>query len=143
MDLAERLKVARRNSGLTQDEVAERVHISRQAISQWETGKSSPDIENIKLLNDIYLVDNLLDSTIRIKQFNFRTLLNRKIILSILAGLLLLFLCFRNKDSFGYQWKCLDGDHYQSNVHILSDTAVDKANAHAAKYGHKVTIFKK
>lgn len=43
--------------------------------------------------------------------------------------------------SNGYQWQCLDDDGYISHVHHFSNTAITKANAHAAKYGHKVTIY--
>ncbi|WP_422804601.1 helix-turn-helix transcriptional regulator [Tetragenococcus halophilus] len=45
MELDKRLKVARKNAGLSQNEVAEKLHISRQAISQWENGRSYPDLD--------------------------------------------------------------------------------------------------
>lgn len=51
MELDKRLKVARKNAGLSQNEVAEKLHISRQAISQWENGRSYPDLDNLTLLS--------------------------------------------------------------------------------------------
>lgn len=62
MELKTSLKDARKQANLSQEEVATRLHISRQAISQWETGKSYPDIDNLKLLGDIYGLnfDNIL-----------------------------------------------------------------------------------
>jgi transcriptional regulator with XRE-family HTH domain len=54
MDLGSRIKEARERQNLSQDELAERMDISRQAISKWETGKSYPDIEKILKLSDIF-----------------------------------------------------------------------------------------
>lgn len=39
---------------LSQEALAERLHISRQTLSKWETGESLPDIEKCKLLADIF-----------------------------------------------------------------------------------------
>jgi transcriptional regulator with XRE-family HTH domain len=54
MDLGNRIKEARERLNLSQDELAEKMAISRQAISKWETGKSYPDIEKILKLSDIF-----------------------------------------------------------------------------------------
>jgi|UPI00046E4F52 hypothetical protein len=58
-----------------------------------------------------------------------------------LISVICLVLQFSTYRQNGYQWKCLNKDHYISHVHKFSNTAVTKANAHAAKYGHKVTIY--
>ncbi len=55
-DTSTRLKVLRIQKGYTQEEIANRLHVSRQAVSRWETGKSSPDIDNLTLLGEIYEV---------------------------------------------------------------------------------------
>ncbi|MGX7262363.1 helix-turn-helix domain-containing protein [Enterococcus crotali] len=62
MNIGEQLKSRRKELEMTQEEVAKQLFISRQAISNWETGKSYPDIENIIILSDIYEIslDNLL-----------------------------------------------------------------------------------
>lgn len=52
----ERLKEARRKSGLTQEHVAEMLHVSRQTISRWERGTSQPTSRQIRELAEIYQV---------------------------------------------------------------------------------------
>lgn len=54
MDLGNRIKETRERLTMSQDELAEKMDISRQAISKWETGKSYPDIEKILKLSDIF-----------------------------------------------------------------------------------------
>ncbi|AZP95496.1 transcriptional regulator (plasmid) [Latilactobacillus curvatus] len=54
MDLSQQLKTSRQNAGLSQTKVAEQLHISRQAISQWENGKNYPDLDNLILLSQLY-----------------------------------------------------------------------------------------
>lgn len=54
MDLGNRIREEREKRNLSQDELAEKLDISRQAISKWETGKSYPDIETILKLSDIF-----------------------------------------------------------------------------------------
>lgn len=49
-----KLQELRKKNNLSQAEVAEYLHVSRQAISQWENGKASPDIENIKKMCKLY-----------------------------------------------------------------------------------------
>ena len=44
----------RTNRGLSQEEVAEKVFVTRQAVSRWETGETVPNTETLKLLSDFY-----------------------------------------------------------------------------------------
>ena len=44
----------RTKSGLSQDELAEKVFVTRQAVSRWETGKTLPDTETLKLLSKLF-----------------------------------------------------------------------------------------
>ncbi|GHP13224.1 hypothetical protein YK48G_06490 [Lentilactobacillus fungorum] len=53
-DLSQQLKKARLNKGLSQNEVATILHISRQSISKWENGRSYPDIDNLISLSQLY-----------------------------------------------------------------------------------------
>ncbi len=48
------LKLYRKQSGMTQEQVAEKLGVSRQAVAKWESGESLPDIENIIALSDLY-----------------------------------------------------------------------------------------
>lgn len=62
MELNTKLKEARSHAGLTQEEVAEAIQVSRQTISNWETGKFYPDILSVITLSDLYAIslDELL-----------------------------------------------------------------------------------
>lgn len=53
---AEKLKRARKNAGLTQEQLAEKLLVSRQAITKWESEKGLPDIENLKLLSQVLCI---------------------------------------------------------------------------------------
>lgn len=56
MDLSTQLKKAREEAGLSQADVSEKINLSRQAISRWENGRSTPDVETLILLSDLYNV---------------------------------------------------------------------------------------
>lgn len=62
MSLNKKLRDRRLLLGLSQNTVADKLNISRQAISQWENGKSYPDIDNLSRLSAIYhiSVDELI-----------------------------------------------------------------------------------
>lgn len=62
MEIGKKLREARVASGLTQEQVAEELHISRQTISNWENEKSYPDIASVVKMSDLYSVslDDLL-----------------------------------------------------------------------------------
>ena len=53
-ELSERLRQFRKNAGLSQEQLAEALDISRQAVSKWESGTTSPDIHNIIQLGKLY-----------------------------------------------------------------------------------------
>ena len=62
MILGEQLKENRQQLKMTQQELAEKMHVSRQTISNWEVGRSYPDIESLILLSDLFSIslDKLL-----------------------------------------------------------------------------------
>lgn len=62
MKIGKKLKNARIEAGLTQEKAAEKIDVSRQAISNWENEKSYPDIISVIALSDLYSVslDELL-----------------------------------------------------------------------------------
>ncbi len=63
MALAENIKALRKKKGMTQEALAENLHISAQAVSKWETGQSCPDVEMLPKLAIIFdtSLDNLFD----------------------------------------------------------------------------------
>ena len=64
MTFGEKLKCARKNAGLTQEQLADKLLVSRQAITKWESDNGMPDIENLRRLSKLlgvsldYLLDN-------------------------------------------------------------------------------------
>lgn len=62
MELGNKIKYYRGEKELSQEELAERVYVSRQTISNWENNKSYPDINSIVLLSEIFeiSIDNLI-----------------------------------------------------------------------------------
>lgn len=79
MELSQKLKELRKKQGLTQLELAERLFVSRQAISGWEAGTSRPSTENLQSLSRLFNIplETLLDDTaegrsLRRRQRSFR-----------------------------------------------------------------------
>ena len=62
MEIGKKLKDARMKAGFTQENVAEKINVSRQTISNWENEKSYPDIISVIALSDLYStsLDDLL-----------------------------------------------------------------------------------
>lgn len=100
MEIGKKLKEARQMSGLTQENVAEKLNVSRQTISNWETEKFYPDILYVSQLSDLYqvsldellkgyerMIQHLEDSTNVVKS-------NKKILLAFICNICLLFLFF-------------------------------------------------
>lgn len=54
--MGERLLTLRNQNGLTQEELAERLAVSRQSISKWELNKALPDVEKLVMLSEMYCV---------------------------------------------------------------------------------------
>ena len=54
MNIGDKLYELRRNKNLTQDDVAEKLNVSRQTISKWETNLSTPDFDKIAPLCELY-----------------------------------------------------------------------------------------
>lgn len=63
MELQTILKQKRNELQLTQEEVAEKIHVSRQTISNWENGRNLPDLSSLILISEIYAVS--LDELIK------------------------------------------------------------------------------
>jgi transcriptional regulator with XRE-family HTH domain len=64
MDFSSKLQQLRTNSGLTQEQLAEKLFVSRVTVSKWESGRGYPNIESLKLIARVFSVtiDDLLSS---------------------------------------------------------------------------------
>lgn len=62
MELAEKLRALRKQAGISQEKLAEKLGVSRQAVTKWETAAGIPDIENLRALSDLFQIslDELL-----------------------------------------------------------------------------------
>ena len=56
METKEILLKLRNKAGLSQEELAEKVYVTRQAVSRWETGETLPNTETLKQLSRLYNV---------------------------------------------------------------------------------------
>ncbi|MFR8008980.1 MAG: helix-turn-helix transcriptional regulator, partial [Gordonibacter urolithinfaciens] len=65
VEIAQRLAEMRREKGFSQEELAARLGLSRQAVSKWERAESSPDTGNLIALADLYGVT--LDELVRVE----------------------------------------------------------------------------
>lgn len=65
MTLGENLQRLRRAKGLSQDEVAQKLFLSRQSVSKWENDGAEPGVENLKALSRLYgvTIDELVGNT--------------------------------------------------------------------------------
>lgn len=70
MELGNNLFNARKKSGLSQEDVAEKLGVSRQTISKWELGETLPDIRQSKKLSDLYhlSLDELIDFDLDVQE---------------------------------------------------------------------------
>lgn len=64
MTFAENLKMLRKQAGMSQEQLAEKIGVSRQAVTKWETGAGIPDIENIMAISTLFdiSIDDLLSN---------------------------------------------------------------------------------
>ena len=64
MTLAEKLKSMRKQTGLSQEQLAEKLGVSRQAVTKWETDAGIPDIENVMAISALFDIsmDELLSN---------------------------------------------------------------------------------
>ena len=113
MDFSEKLQALRKASHLTQEQLAEQLFVSRTAVSKWETGKGTPNIDSLKAIARLFhiTIDELLSgeellclaetenqNNLRRKTAMFQGMLN----LLAIAGLLLPL------------YKVQIGDHFNS-----------------------------
>ena len=68
MELSSQMKKYRTEAGLSQDALAEKIFVSRQTISNWETGKNYPDINSLLRMSEVFgvSVDTLLKGDVEV-----------------------------------------------------------------------------
>ena len=56
--VGENIKNIRKKLGITQEELAEKINVTRQAVSNWENGKTEPDLETISSIAEVFGIDS-------------------------------------------------------------------------------------
>lgn len=99
MELGNQIKHYRNEKGLSQEELAERVYVTRQTISNWENNKNYPDINSIVLLSEIFeiSIDNLIKGDLEkmkkeinseeVKKLNFYSLMMAILMIAAIISL--------------------------------------------------------
>lgn len=87
MNIAERIQYLRKQKGYSQEELADRMGVSRQAVSKWESGQSMPDLEKIIVMSNLFEVttDYIL------KGIEPVSTTNKKTIKTLYTGFVLIF----------------------------------------------------
>ena len=75
MELGNQVRKYRNALSLSQDALAEKVYVSRQTISNWENGKSYPDVNSLVLLSEVFgtSIDNLIKGDVEIMKEHVRS----------------------------------------------------------------------
>ena len=70
MNFSKKLQILRKEKRLSQEGLAEKLNVSRQAVSKWESGQSFPELDKIIILSDIFsvTVDELVKDNIELKR---------------------------------------------------------------------------
>lgn len=99
MNLGKKIAELRKKNNLSQEELAEKVGVARQTISKWETGDTTPDINQVKIISKIFnisideLVDNDINNVIVEKVSNTEKLAGITIkILKVLGIMIIVFI---------------------------------------------------
>jgi len=90
MNLNELLKNFRIKNKMTQEQLADKIHVSHQTISKWEQGINTPSIDNLMILSDLYNIS--LDELIRGGNYLKRPFVVGKKISK--SRIILIFLCW-------------------------------------------------
>lgn len=70
MKISEKILNLRKSKNMSQDNLAEYLNVSRQAISKWESGQNMPDLENVKLLSKLFnvTIDTLVHDDLELEE---------------------------------------------------------------------------
>ena len=88
-----KIKELRISKKLTQQQLADKLHVTKQAISKWEKGKSIPDITSVELLSSFFgvSVDYLVNDGAEIKHETTTADRKNKLIVVLISALVVMF----------------------------------------------------
>ena len=136
MEIGSKLKKARLEKKLTQENVANILNVSRSTISSWEVGRSYPDLDNLVSISNLYDVslDNLLrEDSKMVKKLSLDTKQKKRF--KIIIALLLIFIVI----AVGYMFMLLNS--YNTGVEVplneieISDITLSSVSQNDADTG--------
>lgn len=88
MTIAEKIKQLRKDNSMTQEDLAEKLNVSRQTISKWETSVTIPDADNIVAISKLFNIttDELLDYRIETVQKKKQFIMDMAVLLFGIIG---------------------------------------------------------
>lgn len=107
MEIGTHIKEHRAELGLSQDDLAERIYVSRQTISNWETGRTYPDVQSLLLLSGVFgvTVDSLIKGDVEAMEKNINAAARElKRLNNIFAALFFLYFALLIWGTFQYLW---------------------------------------
>lgn len=142
MNIGDKLKKYRKNRGLTQEEVAKKIYVSRATISSWETNRTFPDIEKIIYLSEIYqvsldqllkeepeIMENVRDERKKLKRYKILKIIGLIfLVLFIIYNIYWFISAYPKNQKLSSSWK-KDGPHY-----YLKKKGEYTFQAHSLKY---------
>ena len=109
MEIGNKINQLRKLSGMTQEQLAEKLNVSRQTISKWESDSTFPDLESIVKISRIFYVsvddllkegeakvENKTDEQITLKDLMKINLYSRKMTLLLISGLIFIMVSILN-----------------------------------------------
>lgn len=125
MELGEKLQQLRKSRGMTQEELAEALFVSRTAVSKWESGRGYPSIDSLKALSaffsvsvdDLLSAEKLMDIAEKDAESRMRRVSGRLFGAVDLSAFLLIFLPLYPNPA----------DGYVDSVNLLSFTGISPA----------------
>lgn len=124
----EKLKMLRKGKGLTQEDLAEKINVSRQAITKWESGEGIPDIENLKQISILFdvTIDELVKENFDVKIDNSKNIYVKELVIDHSKD-------FDIKISKIDELTILNNSEEKVKIEILSNTDINLEDAFIIK----------
>ena len=124
MTMAERLQRLRKEHHFSREQLAERLQVSRQAVSKWENGQTAPDLDNIIAMSNLYEVttDYILIGRERSSKENGEKDRKRKSGMLCLGGGIILTLLLPLFAKLYQGWMfATEGSSYTNSLYYLTE----------------------
>ena len=150
MNFKEKLYELRRLKGLSQEEIGEKINVSRQTISKWENGQTTPELEKLIELSKIFdiPIDELIGNDINNEKQDIPPKLNKKkLCLKILIIFVLIYLFISIYKIIGLTRFYLVANSFNEEnywmtecINIFSKSENGKSNYSVIKIGNKIKL---